>query len=79
MGDDMIATGSTLIAAVEALKDAGATSVTVFATHGHFAGNAFEKHPLVRAECVFAVALHVQESDLPPRNFHGDNNFFACP
>jgi ribose-phosphate pyrophosphokinase len=43
MGDDMIATGSTLIAAVDALKESGATSVAVFATHGHFAGNAFEK------------------------------------
>jgi ribose-phosphate pyrophosphokinase len=43
MGDDMIATGSTLIAAVDALRDAGATAVYVFATHGHFAGNAFEK------------------------------------
>ena len=43
MGDDMIATGSTLIAAVDALKSAGATAVYVFATHGHFAGNAFER------------------------------------
>ena len=32
------------------------------------AGNAFEKHPLVRAERVFAVALYVQKPDLPPRN-----------
>jgi ribose-phosphate pyrophosphokinase len=43
MGDDMIATGSTLIAAVDALKSAGATAVYVFATHGHFAANAFER------------------------------------
>ncbi len=43
MGDDMIVTGGTLIAAAEALKEAGAVSVHVFATHGHFAGNAMEK------------------------------------
>ena len=43
MGDDMIVTGGTLIAAAEALTKAGAVSVHVFATHGHFAGNAMEK------------------------------------
>jgi len=43
MGDDMIVTGGTLIAAAAALKEAGAVSVHVFATHGHFAGNAMEK------------------------------------
>jgi ribose-phosphate pyrophosphokinase len=43
MGDDMIVTGGTLIAAADALKKAGAVSVYVFATHGHFAGNAMEK------------------------------------
>jgi len=42
MGDDMIVTGGTLIAAAEALTKAGAVSVHVFATHGHFAGNAME-------------------------------------
>jgi len=43
MGDDMIVTGGTLVAAAEALKKAGAVSVHVFATHGHFAGDAIEK------------------------------------
>jgi ribose-phosphate pyrophosphokinase len=39
----MIVTGGTLIAAADALKKAGAVSVHVFATHGHFAGNAMKK------------------------------------
>jgi ribose-phosphate pyrophosphokinase len=43
MGDDMIVTGGTLVAAADALKKAGAVDVHVFATHGHFAGNAMEK------------------------------------
>jgi len=43
MGDDMIVTGGTLVAAAEALKEAGALAVHVFATHGHFSGNAMEK------------------------------------
>jgi ribose-phosphate pyrophosphokinase len=43
MGDDMIVTGGTLIAAADALTKAGAVSVHVFATHGHFAGDAMEK------------------------------------
>jgi ribose-phosphate pyrophosphokinase len=43
MGDDMIVTGGTLIAGAEALNKAGATSVCVFATHGHFANHALKK------------------------------------
>jgi ribose-phosphate pyrophosphokinase len=43
MGDDMIVTGGTLVAGAEALKKAGATSVHVFATHGHFANDALKK------------------------------------
>jgi ribose-phosphate pyrophosphokinase len=43
MGDDIIATGGTLIAGARALKEAGATAVYVFATHGLFAGNALER------------------------------------
>jgi ribose-phosphate pyrophosphokinase len=43
MGDDIIATGGTLIAGARALKEAGATEVYVFATHGLFAGAALER------------------------------------
>jgi ribose-phosphate pyrophosphokinase len=43
MGDDMIATGGTLVAGARALKEAGATEVYVFATHGIFAGGGLEK------------------------------------
>jgi ribose-phosphate pyrophosphokinase len=43
MGDDMIVTGGTLVAAAGALKKAGALAVHVFATHGHFSGDALER------------------------------------
>jgi len=43
MGDDMILTGGTLLAGAKALKEAGAQEVYVFATHGHFVGDALEK------------------------------------
>ena len=43
MGDDIIATGGTLIAGARALKDAGAEEVYVFATHGLFAGQSLER------------------------------------
>ena len=41
--DDIIATGSTIIAATQQLKEAGAKSVTVACTHGVFTGNAMER------------------------------------
>jgi ribose-phosphate pyrophosphokinase len=43
MGDDMILTGGTLLAGAQALREAGAKDVYVFATHGHFVGDALEK------------------------------------
>ena len=43
MGDDMILTGGTLLAGAKALREAGAKEVFVFATHGHFVGDALEK------------------------------------
>ena len=42
MGDDMIVTGGTLVAGAQALREAGATAVYVFATHAIFAGNALD-------------------------------------
>lgn len=41
--DDIIATGGTIIAATEQLKEAGARSVTVACTHGVFTRNAMER------------------------------------
>jgi ribose-phosphate pyrophosphokinase len=43
MGDDIIATGGTLIAGARALKEAGVEEVHVFATHGLFAGSSLER------------------------------------
>ncbi|UAL07840.1 MAG: ribose-phosphate diphosphokinase [Candidatus Methanogranum gryphiswaldense] len=41
--DDMISTGSTIVAAKQALVEAGAKSVSVACTHGVFVSNALEK------------------------------------
>ncbi len=43
VGDDMIMTGGTLLANVEALRKQGARAVWVFATHGVFSGDALER------------------------------------
>ena len=41
--DDMISTGGTIIAAAQALREAGAVSVSVACTHGVFVNNAIER------------------------------------
>lgn len=41
--DDMISTGGTIIAATAALKEAGASKVSVACTHGVFVNNALER------------------------------------
>ena len=43
VGDDVIMTGGTLLANVDALKKQGAKAVWVFATHGIFSGDALER------------------------------------
>jgi len=43
VGDDVIMTGGTIISGAAALKQAGATEVHVFATHGIFAKGALER------------------------------------
>jgi ribose-phosphate pyrophosphokinase len=43
LGDDVIMTGGTLLANVEALKERGVKDVWVFSTHGLFCGNALER------------------------------------
>jgi len=55
MGDDIIATGGTLISGARALKEAGAKEVYVFATHGLFAADSLER--FAAAEDVDAVVV----------------------
>ena len=43
VGDDVIMTGGTLLANVQALKDHGVKDLWVFATHGLFCGDALER------------------------------------
>jgi ribose-phosphate pyrophosphokinase len=43
VGDDVIMTGGTLIANVQALREQGVEGVYVYATHGVFCDNALEK------------------------------------
>src|SRR6266480_2272533 len=43
LGDDVIMTGSTLLANVRALKEQGATDIWVFATHGLFSDGALDR------------------------------------
>jgi ribose-phosphate pyrophosphokinase len=43
VGDDVIMTGGTLLANVQALREHGVTDVWVFATHGLFCGGALER------------------------------------
>jgi ribose-phosphate pyrophosphokinase len=43
VGDDVIMTGSTLLANVDALKERGVKDVWVFATHGIFCGDALDR------------------------------------
>jgi ribose-phosphate pyrophosphokinase len=43
VGDDVIMTGGTLLAGVQALREHGATQVWVFATHGIFAAGSLER------------------------------------
>jgi ribose-phosphate pyrophosphokinase len=43
LGDDVIMTGGTMLANVNALREAGVTDVWLFATHGLFCGDALQK------------------------------------
>jgi len=47
LGDDVIMTGGTMLANVQALKEHGASQVWLFATHGLFSGDALDR----LAEC----------------------------
>lgn len=53
--DDMISTGGTLIEAAQMLKDRGASSIHVAATHGIFAGDAVERIVASEIERLFVT------------------------
>jgi ribose-phosphate pyrophosphokinase len=65
IGDDMIVTGRTLLAAAETLLGAGAREVRAFATHGLFSDGALER--LVASELAeIAVTDTVRLPERPP-------------
>ncbi len=59
--DDMIRSGSTLLGAAAAYRDAGATAVSAVTTHGLFPGNALDK---LQAS---GLLTHVASTDTHPR------------
>src|SRR5919198_5357807 len=67
LGDDVIMTGGTLLANVEALKDQGAKDVWVFATHGLFSGNALEHFGTAEiAQVVVTDTVPINPLEMPP-------------
>jgi ribose-phosphate pyrophosphokinase len=67
VGDDVIMTGGTLIANVEALREKGVTAVYVFATHGVFCGGALEKfHKAPIDGIVVTDTVPINELEAPP-------------
>jgi ribose-phosphate pyrophosphokinase len=67
VGDDVIMTGGTLIANVQALRDKGVEGVWVYATHGVFCDNALEKfHDAPIDGIVVTDTVPVDPRDMPP-------------
>jgi ribose-phosphate pyrophosphokinase len=67
VGDDVIMTGGTLIANVEALREKGVTAVYVFATHGVFCGGALEKfHKAPIDGIVVTDTVPINQLEAPP-------------
>jgi ribose-phosphate pyrophosphokinase len=67
VGDDVIMTGGTLIANVEALREKGVEGVWVYATHGVFCDNALEKfHDAPIDGIVVTDTVPVDPRDMPP-------------
>jgi ribose-phosphate pyrophosphokinase len=67
VGDDVIMTGGTLIANVEALRSQGVEAVWVFATHGVFCDNALEKfHDAPIDGIVVTDTVPINPVDVPP-------------
>ena len=76
VGDDVIMTGGTLLANVDALKEHGAQDVWVFATHGLFCGDALERF----AESdITGHRRHRHRSDRPAPPPAEPDRADACP
>ncbi|MGZ4380511.1 MAG: ribose-phosphate diphosphokinase, partial [Gaiellaceae bacterium] len=66
LGDDMIVTGGTLIAAARALTAAGVTEVRAFATHALFARDALERLAATEiAEVAVTDTVSLPTEELP--------------
>jgi ribose-phosphate pyrophosphokinase len=67
VGDDVIMTGGTLIANVEALREKDVKAVHVFATHGVFCGGALEKfHDAPIDGIVVTDTVPINPLEMPP-------------
>jgi ribose-phosphate pyrophosphokinase len=67
VGDDVIMTGGTLLANVQALRDQGVKGVHVFATHGVFCGGALAKfHDAPIEGMVITDTVPVNRLEAPP-------------
>jgi ribose-phosphate pyrophosphokinase len=67
LGDDVIMTGGTLLANVEALREQGARDVWVFATHGLFCGDALERfHHAAITRIVVTDTVPIDPTKRPP-------------
>jgi ribose-phosphate pyrophosphokinase len=67
VGDDVIMTGGTLIANVEALREQGVEGVWVYATHGVFCDNALRKfHDAPIDGIVVTDTVPINPVDMPP-------------
>jgi len=71
--DDMISTGRTMIQAAQALKDRGAKSISVAATHGLFVGNAILEF---ENSCIDNVYV---TNTVPPKQFEKCTVFNIAP
>ena len=67
VGDDVIMTGGTLIANVEALRAQGVEGVWVYATHGVFCDNALQKfHEAPIDGIVVTNTVPIDPREMPP-------------
>jgi ribose-phosphate pyrophosphokinase len=67
VGDDVIMTGSTLLANVHALREQGVKGVYVFATHGVFCGGALDKfHGAPIDGIVVTDTVPINPLEMPP-------------
>jgi len=67
VGDDVIMTGGTLIANVEALREKDVKAVYVFATHGVFCGGALEKfHKAPIDGIIVTDTVPINKLEMPP-------------